>query len=75
MFINQGASGNLIGGSPASAGNTIAFNRRDGVRIEDASVGNSILTNSIFANLELGINLVPSANPPGPNRLVRILRP
>ena len=69
VYINQGASSNLIGGSSTSAGNTIAFNRRDGVRIEDASVGNSILTNSIFANLELGINLVPSASPPGPNRL------
>ena len=71
VFINQGASGNLIGGSPAATGNTIAFNRRDGVRIEDASVSNSILTNSIFANLELGINLVPPANPAatGPNRL------
>ena len=71
VYINQGTSRNMIGGSSASAGNTIAFNRRDGVRIEDASVSNSILTNSIFANLELGINLVRPANPAatGPNRL------
>ena len=60
VYINQGASGNLIGGS---SGNTVAFNRRDGVRIEGPSVRDAILTNSIFANLELGINLVP----PGPN--------
>ena len=68
VLINLGASGNLIGGPMTSAGNTVAFNRRDGVRIEDASVGNAILTNSIFANIELGINLVPSAGP-GPNGL------
>jgi hypothetical protein len=73
VFINQGASGNLIGGPLASAGNTIAFNRRDGVRIEDVSVNNSILTNSIFANLGLGINLAGQDGPGdadiGPNRL------
>ncbi len=68
VYINSGASSNLIGGSSAAAGNTIAFNRRDGVRIEDASLNNGILTNGIFANLELGINLVPSVSP-GPNNL------
>ena len=55
----------MIGGLTTSAGNTIAFNRRDGVRIEGASVDNAILTNSTFANTEIGINLVP----PGPNGL------
>jgi hypothetical protein len=63
VFIHQGASNNLIGGSTAAAGNTIAFNSRDGVRIQDASNGNSILSNSIFANGGLGIDLVSSGNP------------
>jgi Calx-beta domain len=71
VLINQGATDNLIGGPMPSDGNTIAFNRRDGVRIEDLSVGNSILSNSIFANLEQGINLVPLAPTAttGPNML------
>jgi hypothetical protein len=69
--INIGASNNLVGGVSASAGNTIAFNRRDGVRVEDSSVDDAILSNAIFANLDLGIRLVAPANPValGPNRL------
>jgi hypothetical protein len=63
VLISQGASSNLIGGSGATAGNTIAFNVRDGVRIEDTSVGNAILTNSIFRNGALGINLVAPSDP------------
>ena len=71
VLINQGASFNLIGGSTTAVGNTIAFNDRDGVRIEDASVSNAILSNLIFSNLDMGINLVPPANPAmtGPNML------
>ena len=69
VLINQGASEQPDRRGTVAAGNTIAFNRRDGVRIEDASVGNAILTNSIFANLGLGIDLVASARPPSPNRL------
>ncbi len=38
VLINSGDSFNLIGGSSTGAGNTIAFNRRDGVRIEDVSL-------------------------------------
>jgi Calx-beta domain len=64
VFIHDAASNNLIGGTSASAGNSIAFNRRDGVHIQDASVHNSILTNAIFDNLGLGINLIPPANSP-----------
>ncbi len=68
VFLSLGASGNLIGGPMAPDGNTVAFNRRDGVRIEDASVRNPILSNAIFANVNLGIDLIGPANlgPAGP---------
>ena len=66
VSINTGASGNSIGGAIPGASNTIAFNRRDGVRIENAGAGNPILNNSIFANANLGIDLVP----PGLNQLL-----
>jgi hypothetical protein len=53
--------------------NTIAFNGRDGVNINDAgqvidTTGNSVLRNSIFSNGELGIDFDldgPSSNNPG----------
>jgi Calx-beta domain len=70
VYIHEGASSNMIGGSTAAAGNIIAFNSRDGVRIADDSVGNSILSNSIFANLGSGIDLVSSGTPAtSPNNL------
>jgi len=49
------SSGNTIGGSGA-ARNTIAFNERDGVVVFDHS-GNRILSNSIYDNGGLGIDL------------------
>ena len=56
---------NTIGGTAAGAGNVIAFNGVDGVRVVSCSSGgvvtgvnNSILGNSIFSNTRLGINLV-----------------
>ena len=54
------SSGNSVGG-PAGASNTIAFNGA-GVRIrnfEASSVGNAILSNSMFSNAALGIDLHP----------------
>jgi hypothetical protein len=60
MVFDQ-ASKNLIGGSAAAAGNTIAFNVGAGVNIE-SGVSNSVLTNSIFGNGGLGIALGPGAN-------------
>jgi len=50
------AANNTIGGVAAGAGNVIAFNGRDGVAAE-AGIGNSILSNSIFSNAILGIDL------------------
>ena len=70
VYIHQSASFNTVGGSVAAAGNIIAFNIRDGVRIEDASFENPILSNNIFANSENGINLVPNGGPStSPNHL------
>jgi hypothetical protein len=57
----QGAN-NTIGGVGA-ARNTIAFNGQDGVRVSDATaMGNSILSNSIFSNSGLGIDLRSSTS-------------
>jgi hypothetical protein len=63
VLIRLGASQNTIGGQSPATGNRIAFNERDGVRVEDNSVGNSILTNSIFSNTGLGINLFVPGDP------------
>ncbi|HXG64790.1 MAG TPA: right-handed parallel beta-helix repeat-containing protein [Blastocatellia bacterium] len=49
--------GNTIGGTDSSAGNVIAFNGGDGVAITFPGPGNPILSNSIFANGGLGIDL------------------
>jgi CSLREA domain-containing protein len=52
------ASGNMVGGTAAGAGNVIAFNNEDGVKI-DSGTGNAILGNSIFSNSPIGIDLNP----------------
>jgi CSLREA domain-containing protein len=57
-------SGNTIGGTAAGAGNTIAFNGGTGVRVETGA-SNVILSNSIFSNGSLGIDLIPFG--PTPN--------
>ena len=73
-----GASGNSIGGTASGAGNIIAFNDGDGVDVgaytfDTAAVDNSILSNSIYANGSLGIDLgndgvTPNnSGPNGPN--------
>ena len=61
VVINVNASGNLIGGSSTAAGNVIAFNPGDGVLV-DTGIFNSILTNSIFSNGGLGIELLDGGN-------------
>src|SRR5262249_55133119 len=72
-----GSDNNLIGGTGTGEGNVVAFNGGSGVKI-DSGTGNAVLTNSIFSNGGLGINLVggttdafgvtphdpPAANPP-----------
>jgi titin len=52
---------NTIGGEAPGAGNTIAFSGGDGVLV-DRGNGNAILGNAIFANGNLGIELVNGAN-------------
>lgn len=69
VWIRAGASTNRVGGFAAGAGNTIAFNEAIGILIEGAgSIRNSILTNAIYSNVGLGIDLVGGANgePPLP---------
>lgn len=66
------STNNAIGGGQAEA-NIIAFNTQDGVAIRSlnntfADTGNSIRSNSIFSNGDLGIDLRadgPTANDPG----------
>lgn len=55
------ALANSIGGAGRRAANHIAFNGRDGVRVDDAT-GNAVLRNSIFANGHRGIELINGGN-------------
>ncbi|MEY2572943.1 MAG: trimeric autotransporter adhesin [Verrucomicrobiota bacterium] len=54
ILIN--GSRNLIGGSNASAGNVVAFNASNGIAIRDGT-GNSVLSNSIYANNPINLAL------------------
>ncbi|MCG8460753.1 MAG: right-handed parallel beta-helix repeat-containing protein, partial [Holophagales bacterium] len=62
-----GGSGNVVGGTEASAGNTIAHSTEDGVEVSNfpgiPSTANRVLGNSIFENSRLGINLVVDSDP------------
>jgi CSLREA domain-containing protein/uncharacterized repeat protein (TIGR01451 family) len=67
VFIQNLASANSIGGPTSGSGNTIAFNGRAGVFVQSSSqppptapfhpTRNAILSNSIFSNGGLGIDL------------------
>jgi hypothetical protein len=66
VVIYSGAANNTIGGLLSGAGNTIAFNGEEGIRVgsssaETTTVGNAILGNSIFSNGELvaGLPVLP----------------
>jgi len=63
VIIENGASNNTIGGTASGAGNTIAFNGGDGVAVFSGT-GNDILSNSIFSNTGLGIDLGPNGVTP-----------
>jgi len=54
---NNNKVGDLVSNQVAGAGNIIAFNGGHGFSITTAGTGNSVLTNSIFANGGLGIDL------------------
>ena len=55
------SSGNRIGGTGAGEGNVIAFNKGPGVAVNSQSINNPILSNAIFSNSRLGIDLDESA--------------
>ena len=58
VLFTTSASGNVIGGTAADAGNLIAFNDKDGVALwSTAGNDNAILGNSIHSNTESGIDL------------------
>jgi titin len=61
VAVIGGAHDNAIGGMDDGAANLIAFNGNDGVLI-DTGTGNAILGNSIFANGNLGIELLNGGN-------------
>lgn len=67
------ATGNTIGGPADGASNVISGNDQNGVYVAgDGATSNRILSNSIYANGNLGIDLNTdgaTANDPGPNYL------
>jgi hypothetical protein len=75
--ITDGVSNNLIGGTAPGSGNTIAFNAAGIVMTGDGVFGNAMLSNSLFSNGGLGIDLAEDGVTPndvldqdsGPNRL------
>lgn len=63
----EGASDNIVGGLIPGAGNTIAFNGGDGISV-GVGTRNGLLSNRIFSNDALGIDLAPGGvtpNDPG----------
>ena len=63
VIVSTDASENTIGGTVTGAGNTIAFNVAAGVSVQ-LGTGDSILSNSIYSNGHLGIDLVAPGDPP-----------
>ena len=61
--IYDGSTNNLIGGSVDGAANTIAYNSRSGILINSSvsMTGNQCLSNSIYLNAGLGIDLSPTS--------------
>jgi titin len=57
----SGSNNNTIGGDTDGAGNVIAFNGGDGVRL-DGGTSNAVLGNAIFGNGGLAIELLHGAN-------------
>ncbi|MDR3636166.1 MAG: Calx-beta domain-containing protein [Isosphaeraceae bacterium] len=62
VLFDDNASNNTIGGTATGAGNTIAFNVGSGVKVISGT-GDSILSNSIFSNERIGIDLVAPGDP------------
>jgi uncharacterized repeat protein (TIGR01451 family) len=63
VYVLNSASNTLIGAVSGGGGNIIAFNGRNGVLIETGTA-NSVLSNSIFSNSGLGVDLGPAGVTP-----------
>jgi hypothetical protein len=61
VAVTGGAHDNAVGGTASGAGNVIAYSGNDGVLI-DTGTGNAVSQNSIFANVNLGIELLNHGN-------------
>jgi hypothetical protein len=61
LGVSLTGSNNVIGGTTAGAGNRIAYNGGDGVRV-DGGAGNAIRENQIYSNAGLGIALTNGGN-------------
>ena len=69
IFIAHRADDNTIGGAAAGAGNTIAFNNGPGVVVGSSNAvisgtGNAVLSNAVYSNTGLGIDVGPSGVTP-----------
>ena len=62
IHIQDNASDNTVGGTVSAAGNIIEFNGGAGIAVGDSAQFNPILTNSIYSNGDLGINLTGNGN-------------
>ena len=56
--VNISGDGNTIGGATSAEGNSIFANGGDGVEVFSSGEGNSVLSNRIFDNVGLGIDLL-----------------
>jgi uncharacterized repeat protein (TIGR01451 family) len=61
VVITNGASNNSVGGAGAGAGNIIAFNNGVVGVVITGGTGNAVLSNSIFSNAGLGIDISDDA--------------
>ncbi|HEX7317081.1 MAG TPA: CSLREA domain-containing protein [Pyrinomonadaceae bacterium] len=50
-------AGNNVGGTSPGAGNVIAHNGESGIASENSIIGGAVLSNSIYSNAELGIDI------------------
>ena len=57
VFVSGSSDNNSVGSGTAGAANAIAFNGQDGVSVTNDTTGNRILSNSVFSNGRLGVDL------------------
>ena len=57
VYLDSTAADNLIGGTAAGSGNVIANSGWDGIRLNGTGTGNAFLGNSIYGNVEQGIDI------------------